>query len=83
MTAKTEGLAGIVAGDSAIATVGQDGVGLSYRGYSIDELAQHASFEEVAYLLIYGQLPSLEALTEYTAELVRLRYLPKALVACL
>ena len=83
MTVKTGGLAGIVAGDSAIATVGQDGVGLSYRGYSIDELAQHASFEEVAYLLIYGQLPSPEALTEYTAELVRLRYLPNALAACL
>jgi len=51
------GLAGIVAGHTAIATVGKEGKGLTYRGYSIYDLAEHSTFEEVAYLLIYGQLP--------------------------
>lgn len=51
------GLAGIVVGDSAISTVGI-GLGLNYRGYDIIDLAENCIFEEVAYLLIYSQLPS-------------------------
>ena len=54
---KTGGLAGITAGNTAIATVGKEGKGLTYRGYSIYDLAEHSTFEEVAYLLIYGRLP--------------------------
>ena len=54
---KTGGLAGVVAGKTSICTVGKQGLGLTYRGYSIADLAEHASFEEVAYLLLYGQLP--------------------------
>ena len=50
---KTGGLAGITAGNTAIATVGKEGKGLTYRGYSIYDLAEHSTFEEVAYLLIY------------------------------
>jgi len=46
------GLAGIVAGDSAISTVGI-GMGLNYRGYNIQDLAKNCCFEEVAYLLYY------------------------------
>lgn len=75
----TAGLAGVVAGQSAIATVGQAGKGLSYRGYSIDDLADKASFEEVAYLLHYGKLPTQNELTAYTKKLVDLRKLPEAL----
>ena len=56
-TDKTAGLEGVIAGDTAIATVGKEGKGLTYRGYSIYDLAEHATFEEVAYLLIYGRLP--------------------------
>jgi 2-methylcitrate synthase len=79
MSSKTGGLAGVVAGHSAIATVGLAGKGLNYRGYSIDDLAANATFEEVAYLLHYGQLPTQKELTQYTNKLVELRSLPEAL----
>lgn len=79
MVNKSSGLAGIVAGDSAIATVGQAGKGLNYRGYSIDDLAAHASFEEVAYLLHYGQLPTRTELATYVSKLISLRKMPDGL----
>lgn len=75
----TAGLAGIVAGESAISTVGKDGVGLTYRGYAIEDLAAHATFEEVAYLLNYGQLPTRAELTTYLNKLISLRSLPAEL----
>jgi 2-methylcitrate synthase len=78
MSTKSGGLAGVVAGESAIATVGL-GKGLNYRGYSIDDLAEHATFEEVAYLLLYGKLPTQKELDAYTKKLVGLRHLPEAL----
>ena len=53
----TKGLAGIVAGDSAISTVGL-GVGLNYRGYNIEDLAKNCIFEEVVHLLLFGTLPT-------------------------
>ena len=75
-----EGLAGVVAGQSAIATVGQAGKGLNYRGYSIDDLAKYATFEEVAYLLHYGQLPTQEEIRSLSCNrLIRLRHLPDPL----
>jgi 2-methylcitrate synthase len=55
---KTGGLAGIVAGDSAICTCGLEGKGLNYRGYSIEDLAANSTFEEVAWLLITAVIPS-------------------------
>jgi 2-methylcitrate synthase len=70
------GLEGVIAGNTAIATVGKEGKGLTYRGYSIYDLAEHSTFEEVAYLLIYGQLPSASQLNEYKNTLRRLRGLP-------
>ncbi|OCH98538.1 2-methylcitrate synthase [Legionella jamestowniensis] len=73
------GLAGVVAGQSAIATVGQEGKGLNYRGYSIYDLAEHATFEEVAYLLHYGELPTRSELNDYTRKLTGLRHIPEAL----
>lgn len=73
------GLAGVIAGESAIATVGQEGTGLTYRGYSIDDLAAHAAFEEVAYLLHYGKLPTQVELEAYANKLVKLRHLPDTL----
>ena len=76
---KTGGLAGIVAGQTAISTVGKEGVGLTYRGYSIEELASQATFEEVAYLLIYGNLPSRSELEAYRKKLISLRGLPAPL----
>ena len=76
---KTGGLAGVVAGQTAIATVGKEGKGLNYRGYSIYDLAEHATFEETAYLLLYGKLSNEEELSQYKAKLKRLRRLPSAL----
>ncbi len=78
-TKKTAGLADIIVGESSICTVGQEGKGLSYRGYSIDELAAHANFEEVAYLLLYGQLPTQAELDLYRKRLISKRNLPDAL----
>lgn len=73
------GLDGIVAGKSAICTVGKAGRGLTYRGYDIHELAEKAVFEEVAYLLHYGHLPSRKELAAYETKLQNLRELPSAL----
>jgi len=82
-TQKTGGLAGIVAGDTAICTVGKEGKGLTYRGYSIHDLAECASFEEVAYLLIYGHLPNKTELSAYQQKLKSLRELPAQLKTAL
>ncbi len=79
MNKKTGGLAGIVVGDTAISTVGKEGVGLTYRGYTIEDLAAHASFEEVAYLLIHGELPNSRELQAYREKLMMMRPLPEQL----
>ncbi|MDA1280456.1 MAG: 2-methylcitrate synthase [Chloroflexi bacterium] len=75
----TSGLSGITAGSSAISTVGKAGFGLTYRGYSIKDLATLSTFEEVAYLLIYGSLPGQKQLDAYKKKLIGLRSLPDAL----
>ncbi|OGT29886.1 MAG: 2-methylcitrate synthase [Gammaproteobacteria bacterium RIFCSPHIGHO2_12_FULL_35_23] len=76
---KIGGLAEVVAGQSAISTVGQEGIGLTYRGYAIEDLASQCSFEEVAYLLIHGHLPTIRELTEFKLRLIVLRELPVVL----
>lgn len=76
---KTGGLAGVVAGETSIATVGKAGKGLSYRGYSIFDLAEKATFEEVAFLLLYGDLPVLKELDSFKSRLNHARSLPSAL----
>ncbi|MFM9835796.1 MAG: 2-methylcitrate synthase [Methylophilaceae bacterium] len=72
-------LAGVNAGSTAICTVGHTGNDLHYRGYDIIELAKHATFEEVAYLLIHGELPTQTELAAYHARLKKLRGIPQAL----
>ncbi len=72
-------LAGVSAGTTAICTVGHTGNDLHYRGYDITELAQYATFEEVAYLLIHGELPNKIQLSAYHQKLKTLRGLPTAL----
>lgn len=76
---KTGGLAGIVAGDSAICLCSADEESLLYRGYSIQDLATHASFEEVAWLLLRGELPKADELKAYKQKLKGMRDLPPAL----
>ena len=73
------GLRGVSAGETAIATCGKEGYGLTYRGYDILELAEGATFEEVAYLLLNGELPKAAALAAYTQSLRDKRELPAAL----
>ncbi|WP_407290946.1 bifunctional 2-methylcitrate synthase/citrate synthase [Stutzerimonas zhaodongensis] len=73
------GLRGQVAGQTALCTVGKTGAGLTYRGYDVRELAEHAEFEEVAYLLFYGELPTAQQLAQYKARLKTMRDLPPAL----
>ena len=70
------GLEGIVAGETSLSTVGKEGVGLTYRGYSIEDLAEHAGFEEVAWLLLRGELPTSAELEGYLARLRQRRGLP-------
>ncbi len=79
MTIKTRGLEGVIVGNTAISTVGKEGVGLTYRGYDIHDLATHSTFEEVAYLLVYGELPTIEQLQDYRDRLIKLRRLPNEL----
>ncbi|MGV2686890.1 citrate synthase, partial [Clostridium perfringens] len=77
MTA-TKGLEGIVATTSAISSI-VDGV-LTYRGYDIDDLAEHASFEEVAYLLWFGKLPNAEELKALQQDLSDYAAIPDELI---
>ncbi len=73
------GLRGQSAGSTALCTVGLTGTGLTYRGYDISELADKASFEEVAHMLLKGHLPNQTELDAYTDKLKGLRHLPQAL----
>ncbi|MDW8296206.1 MAG: 2-methylcitrate synthase [Raineya sp.] len=73
---KSVALSGVVAGNTALCTVGKTGNDLHYRGYDINDLAEKATFEEVAYLLIYGELPTKTQLQSYQNKLKSLRGLP-------
>ncbi|WP_181297353.1 2-methylcitrate synthase [Pseudomonas sp. Q2-TVG4-2] len=73
------GLRGQVAGQTALCTVGKTGAGLTYRGYDVRDLAAQSEFEEVAYLLFYGELPTAQQLADYKARLKTMRDLPAAL----
>jgi 2-methylcitrate synthase len=78
---KSVALSGVVAGNTALCTVGRTGNDLSYRGYDILEIAETCEFEEVAYLLIHGTLPNAAELRGYKAKLRALRGLPAAVKA--
>lgn len=76
---KSVALSGIVAGNTALSAVGSSGNALFYRGYDILELAPSCEFEEIAYLLIYGKLPTSSELYLYKQKLASLRGLPNDL----
>jgi 2-methylcitrate synthase len=75
---KSVALSGVVAGNTALSTVGHTGNDLHYRGYDIREIAEAASFEETAYLLVHGELPNAAQLRAYTEKLRGLRGIPSA-----
>ena len=70
------GLEGIVAGQTSLCTVGVDGVGLTYLGYTIEDLSEHACFEETAYLLLYKKLPNAIELESFRERLCKQRDIP-------
>lgn len=80
---KSVALSGVPAGNTALCSVGRSGNDLHYRGYDIADLAAHCEFEEVAYLLIYGSLPTQFELDNYKKRLQGLRGLPAPLKSVL
>src|SRR6185503_1145199 len=71
------GLEGVIAGETAISTVSG---GLSYRGYSIEDLARHGTFEEVAHLLLHGDLPTAEQLDEFRKRIKAASQVPRPII---
>ena len=80
---KSVALSGVVAGNTALCTVGRSGNDLHYRGYDILDIADKCDFEEVAYLLIHGKLPNRAELKAYKTKLKGLRGLPHSVRAAL
>jgi len=73
---KSVALSGVAAGNTALCTVGRTGNDLHYRGYDILDMAEHAEFEEIAYLLVHGKLPTRAELDAYHRKLYSLRGIP-------
>ncbi|KRQ17129.1 bifunctional 2-methylcitrate synthase/citrate synthase [Bradyrhizobium manausense] len=80
---KSVALSGVIAGNTALCTVGRTGNDLHYRGYDILDVAETCEFEEIAYLLVHGSLPTPAELAAYKTKLKVLRGLPNAVKAAL
>lgn len=66
--AYSPGLEGVIAGETALCQINEGEAGLRYRGYAVHDLAAQATFEEVAYLLLYGKLPTRKELRDFSAQ---------------
>ena len=80
---KSVALSGVVAGNTALCTVGRTGNDLHYRGYDILEFAEQAEFEEIAHLLVHERLPNAAELRAYKTKLKALRGIPNAVKSVL
>ncbi|KQW88379.1 2-methylcitrate synthase [Massilia sp. Root418] len=80
---KSVALSGVTAGNTALCSVGKTGNDLHYRGYDILDVATTSEFEEIAYLLVHGKLPTESELRGYKAKLKSLRGLPQAVKSAL
>ena len=80
---KSVALSGTTAGNTALCTVGRTGNDLAYRGYDILDIADVCEFEEIAYLLVHGKLPTVAELAGYKTKLKALRGVPAAVKAAL
>ena len=80
---KSVALSGVAAGNTALCSVGKSGNDLHYRGYDILDVADRCEFEEIAYLLVHGKLPTAAELKGYKAKLKSLRGLPQAVKSAL
>jgi 2-methylcitrate synthase/citrate synthase II len=79
-TSYSPGLEGIVAGETGVSTL--DG-GLSYRGYAAEELAERSTYEETAYLLLYGELPTADQLQAFRERLAAAQHVPPNVINAL
>lgn len=75
------GLEGVIAGESALCLVDEGESGLLYRGYAIADLAEHSSFEEVAYLLLFGHLPTHQEMKDFSTQVTEQSTLPRSVEA--
>ncbi|HEY4264206.1 MAG TPA: citrate/2-methylcitrate synthase, partial [Micropepsaceae bacterium] len=73
---KSVALSGVVAGNTALSTVGHSGNDLHYRGYDILDIANRCEFEEIAHLLVHERLPGAGELAAYKAKLRAMRGIP-------
>jgi 2-methylcitrate synthase len=80
---KSVALSGVIAGNTALCTVGRTGNDLHYCGYDVLDFADHCEFEEIAHLLIHGKLPNKKELAAYKEKLFSMRGLPAQLQAAL
>jgi 2-methylcitrate synthase len=80
---KSVALSGVMAGNTALCTVGRTGNDLHYRGYDILDIAESCEFEEIAYLLVHGTLPTWAELTAYKNKLKSMRGIPHAVAQIL
>jgi 2-methylcitrate synthase len=80
---KSVALSGVTAGNTALCSVGKTGNDLHYRGYDILDVANVCEFEEIAYLLVHGKLPTAAELTGYKGKLKSLRGLPQSVKSAL
>jgi 2-methylcitrate synthase len=80
---KSVALSGVVAGNTALCTVGRTGNDLHYRGYDILDVAEACEFEEIAFLLVHEHLPNAAELAAYKAKLKSLRGIPAAMKSVL
>jgi 2-methylcitrate synthase len=80
---KSVALSGVVAGNTALCTVGRTGNDLSYRGYDILDVATTCEFEEIAYLLVHNKLPTTAELAAYKSKLKSMRGVPASVKAVL
>src|SRR3954447_15958565 len=74
------GLEGVIAGETAISTVE---TGLTYRGYAIEDLAEHSTYEETAYLILYGELPTKDQAAAFRQRLGTAAVVPSEIIETL
>jgi len=80
MDTRNIGLRNIEVADTKICSIDGENGKLIYRGYDILDLANHSTYEETAFLLLFGELPSLEELNEFNNKLIKLRKIPESLI---
>jgi citrate synthase len=80
MDTRNIGLRNIEVADTKICSIDGENGKLIYRGYDILDLANHSTYEETAFLLLFGELPSLEELNEFNDKLIKLRKIPESLI---